>query len=191
MNIQSCVCVTPWVWRGFYWIQGTLYEIADQTYCQDTVLELCWQHWKWEITQISIWEEDNQQCNLSVRAYLVHIRVTIDYFSISKHKTNTTEVHPKVRQTCCFETFKMCFQKGRTYIQTTHHMYVCKKIIKCPEVSCGIYLPLRPSSCGLVGGGPGRPPTNGPIHLSSEQFSMNSQFWIPLTSNIQSAAVKI
>ena len=69
MNIQSCVCVTPWVWRGFYWIQGTLYEIADQTYCQDTVLELCWQHWKWEITQISIWKEDNQQCNLSVRAY--------------------------------------------------------------------------------------------------------------------------
>ena len=69
MNIQSCVCVTPWVWRGFYWIQGTLYEIADQTYCQDTVLELCWQHWKWEITQISIWEEDNQQCNLSVRLH--------------------------------------------------------------------------------------------------------------------------
>ena len=69
----------------------------------------------------------------------------------------------------------MCFQKGRTYIQTTHHMYVCKKIIKCPEVSCGIYLPLRPSPCGrqwVVG----RPPTNGPIHLSSEQFSMNSQF---------------
>ena len=71
MNIQSCVCVTPWVWRGFYWIQGTLYEIADQTYCQDTVLELCWQHWKWEITQISIWEEDNQQCTLSVRLYLL------------------------------------------------------------------------------------------------------------------------
>ena len=70
MNIQSCVCVTPWVWRGFYWIQGTLYEIADQTYCQDTVLELCWQHWKWEITQISIWEEDNQQCNISVKLYL-------------------------------------------------------------------------------------------------------------------------
>ena len=70
MNIQSCVCVTPWVWRGFYWIQGTLYEIADQTYCQDTVLELCWQHWKWDITQISIREEDNQQCNLSVRLHL-------------------------------------------------------------------------------------------------------------------------
>ena len=69
MNIQSCVCVTPWVWRGFYWIQGTLYEIADQTYCQDTVLELCWHHWKWEITQISIWEEDNQKCNLSGKLY--------------------------------------------------------------------------------------------------------------------------
>ena len=72
MNIQSCVCVTPWVWRGFYWIQGTLYEIADQTYCQDTVLELCWQHWMWEINQISIWEEDNQQCTLSVKASLMY-----------------------------------------------------------------------------------------------------------------------
>ena len=27
-------------------------------------------------------------------------RVTIGYFSISKHKANTTELHPKVRQTC-------------------------------------------------------------------------------------------
>ena len=70
MNIQSCVCVTPWEWRGVYWIQGTLYEIADQTYCQDTVLELCWQHWKWEITQISICEEDNQQCNISLKVSL-------------------------------------------------------------------------------------------------------------------------
>ena len=32
-----------------------------------------------------------------------HLRVTIDrlFFSISKHKANTTELHLKVRQTCC------------------------------------------------------------------------------------------
>ena len=103
MNIQSCVCVTPWVWRGFYWIQGTLYEIADQTYCQDTVLELCWQHWKWEITQISIWEEDNQQCNLSVRLHHVcyiinttYIYSTIHVFiiSLSMFPTNSRKTNP-------------------------------------------------------------------------------------------------
>ena len=32
---------------------------------------------------------------------IAHLRVTIGYFfSISKHKANTTELHPKVRQTC-------------------------------------------------------------------------------------------
>ena len=32
---------------------------------------------------------------------IVHFRVTIgSFFSISKHKANTTELHPKVRQTC-------------------------------------------------------------------------------------------
>ena len=32
-----------------------------------------------------------------------HHRITIGhyFFSISKHKANTTELHPKVRQTCC------------------------------------------------------------------------------------------
>ena len=45
-----------------------------------------------------------------LKATVVHIRVTIGHlrvtialvilFSISKHKANTTELHPKVRQTC-------------------------------------------------------------------------------------------
>ena len=55
----------------FFWIEGTLYEIATQIYCQDKILELFWQHWKCEITQISIRQEDNLQCNLSVKVYLL------------------------------------------------------------------------------------------------------------------------
>ena len=36
-----------------------------------------------------------------IRVTLGHLRVTVGYFfSISKHKANTTELHPKVRQTC-------------------------------------------------------------------------------------------
>ncbi len=69
MNFQSCLCVTPWVWICFFWIEGTLYEIATQIYCQDKILELFWQHWKLEIIQISICQEDNLQCTLSVRVH--------------------------------------------------------------------------------------------------------------------------
>ena len=36
-----------------------------------------------------------------LRETIAHLRVTIGYFSISKHKANTTELQPKVRQTCC------------------------------------------------------------------------------------------
>ena len=45
-----------------------------------------------------------------IRVILGHLRVTIGYISISKHKANTTELHPKVRQTCfIFEaTLKNC-----------------------------------------------------------------------------------
>ena len=36
-----------------------------------------------------------------LRVTIGHFRVTIGYiFSISKHKANTTELHPNVRQTC-------------------------------------------------------------------------------------------
>ena len=36
-----------------------------------------------------------------LRVTIGHLRVTIGYFfSISKHKANTTELHLKVRQTC-------------------------------------------------------------------------------------------
>ena len=34
------------------------------------------------------------------RVTIGHLRVTIGYFFISKHEANTTELHPKVRQTC-------------------------------------------------------------------------------------------
>ena len=35
------------------------------------------------------------------RVAIGHLRVTIgNFFSMSKHKANTTELHPKVRQTC-------------------------------------------------------------------------------------------
>ena len=38
-----------------------------------------------------------------IRVTLGHLKVTIGYFfSISKHKANTTELHLKVRQTCLF-----------------------------------------------------------------------------------------
>ena len=36
-----------------------------------------------------------------VRVTLGHFKVTIGY-SISKHKANITELHPKVRQTCLY-----------------------------------------------------------------------------------------
>ena len=77
MNFQSCLCVTPWVWMCFFWIEGTLYEIATQIYCQDKILELFWQHWKLEIIQISICQEDNLQCTLSVTVHqLLHLLQT-------------------------------------------------------------------------------------------------------------------
>ena len=44
------------------------------------------------------------------RVTIGHLRVTIWLrliFSISKHKANTTELHPKVRQTCFFLYFNV------------------------------------------------------------------------------------
>ena len=42
-----------------------------------------------------------------IRVTLGHLKVTIGYFfSISKHKANTTELHPKVRQTCLYYTLQ-------------------------------------------------------------------------------------
>ena len=39
-----------------------------------------------------------------LKATVVHIRVTLGHLKVtigySKHKANTTELHPKVRQTC-------------------------------------------------------------------------------------------
>ena len=84
MNFQSCLCVTPWVWICFFWIEGTLYEIATQIYCQDKILELFWQHWKLEIIQISICQEDNLQCTLSVRVHLLRIQLPPVKSSLSK-----------------------------------------------------------------------------------------------------------
>ena len=41
-----------------------------------------------------------------IRVTLGHLRVTRLFFSISKHKANTTELHPKVRQTCFYSISK-------------------------------------------------------------------------------------
>ena len=49
-------------------------------------------------------------------ATVVHISVTLDhvrvnyrlFFSISKHEANTTELHPKVRQTCILYCSIIC-----------------------------------------------------------------------------------
>ena len=52
------------------------------------------------VTRVTLWH---------FRVTIGHLRVTIGYFfSISKHKANTTELHPKVRQTC-FDCFLDCF----------------------------------------------------------------------------------
>ena len=55
-----------------------------------------------------------------LKATVVHIRVTLGhltpqgnyrlFFSKSKHKANTTELHPKVRQTC----FVACIQMSQS-----------------------------------------------------------------------------
>ena len=44
-----------------------------------------------------------------LRVTIGHLWVTIGYFFISKHEANTTELHPKVRQTCeLLQTAKHC-----------------------------------------------------------------------------------
>ena len=40
-----------------------------------------------------------------IRVTLGHLRVTRLFFSISKHKANKTELHPKVRQTCLSQNY--------------------------------------------------------------------------------------
>ena len=49
-----------------------------------------------------------------LRVTIGHLRLTIGYLkatvvhsSISKHKANTTELHPKVRQTCSWFQFNL------------------------------------------------------------------------------------
>ena len=40
---------------------------------------------------------------VQIKVTLGHLRVTIgNFFSISKHKANATELHAKVRQTCLY-----------------------------------------------------------------------------------------
>ena len=46
-----------------------------------------------------------------LKATVVHIRL---FFSISKHKANTTELHPKVRQTCCLQFGVSIFKKSKS-----------------------------------------------------------------------------
>ena len=60
-----------------------------------------------------------------LKATVVHIRVTLGhlkvtryrlFFSISKHKENTTELHPKVRQTCYQLLYVTCFFNSMTWV---------------------------------------------------------------------------
>ena len=51
-----------------------------------------------------------------LRVTLGHLRVTIgNYFSINKHKANTTELHSKVRQTCYLLTSKLLYLHSPNY----------------------------------------------------------------------------
>ena len=69
-----------------------------------------------------------------IRVKLGDLKVTIGFLSISKHKANTTELHPKVRQTCCFHIMNSEFW----YI----YFLVCLRSV-CRRVESGIS-PLFP-----------------------------------------------
>ena len=45
---------------------------------------------------------------------LGHLRVRL-FFSIGKHEANTTELHPKVRQTCYLDIFIICSDHVHCY----------------------------------------------------------------------------
>ena len=52
-----------------------------------------------------------------LKATVVHIRVTLGHLKaifFSKHKANTTELHPKVRQTCCVMLFGVLYSALNT-----------------------------------------------------------------------------
>ena len=56
-----------------------------------------------------------------LRDTIGHLRVTIGHprviFSMSKHKANTTELHPKVRQTCYTLRFKRKNVNVKSFMQ--------------------------------------------------------------------------
>ena len=54
-----------------------------------------------------------------IRVTLGYLRVTINYrlfFSISKHEANTTELHPKVRQTCLYLSAQVTKDDSQYYV---------------------------------------------------------------------------
>ena len=64
-----------------------------------------------------------------IRVKLGHLKVTISYFfSISKHKANTTELHPKVRQTCIIYFFIYEVETRRKSFFNSRHTEVGKGI---------------------------------------------------------------
>ena len=57
-----------------------------------------------------------------LRLTIGHLRVTIGYFFYSKHKANTTELHPKVRQTCLKPKLVITVITGlSTYLLSENH----------------------------------------------------------------------
>ena len=81
-----------------------------------------------------------------VKATVVHIRQGNirspqgnyrHFFSISKHKANTTELHPKVRQTCC-----TLFLKFLIFLIFFREFHVCKQrvvITVITTVTCMVH----------------------------------------------------
>ena len=75
-----------------------------------------------------------------LRLTIGHLRVTIGLCSISKHKANTTELHPKVRQTCC-RFANIFLQTNFTVIQMWEHVTKIKSNISL-DLACrqdGLY----------------------------------------------------
>ena len=58
---------------------------------------------------------------------LLSINITIVFFSLSEHKANTTELHPKVRQTCHYH-IRLCLMLMSSNRSSTSH-------ISCPHCS--------------------------------------------------------
>ena len=75
-----------------------------------------------------------------LKATVVHIRVTLGHlrvlqaiFSISKHEANTTELHPKVRQTCLSYRYCGCLILSYGKTCRSYRLNQLHKSIFCSE----------------------------------------------------------